>query len=63
MVVNIIECRLQMCEHECNVREKYILPADQAELISSFLIPMLRLEPDRARYPESWPRLQEREPF
>lgn len=29
------------------LREKYILPPDQADLISSFLLPMLRLEPDR----------------
>lgn len=29
------------------LREKYILPPDQADLISSFLLPMLRLEPER----------------
>lgn len=29
------------------LREKYILPPDQADMISSFLLPMLRLEPDR----------------
>ena len=29
------------------LHEKYLLPADQAELIASFLTPMMRLQPDK----------------